>query len=61
MHRRPCVWGSGLQMLVKEFRAGCAGGDPMTVQKEVVDAIGKDELLKLDVLQAQCRRQLHRL
>lgn len=61
MHRRPCVCGSGLQMLVKKFRAGGAGGDPMTVQKEVVDAIGKDELLKLDVLLAQCRRQLHRL
>lgn len=45
MRRRPCAWGSGLQMLVKEFRAGCVGGDPMAVQKEVVGPIGKDEFL----------------
>ena len=27
----------------KEFRAGCAGGDPTAVQKDVVGPIGKDE------------------
>ena len=40
-------------MLVEKFDGGVIGGEPRSMQEEIVNFVGKNELFELDILFAQ--------